>query len=215
MNTVVFFSSARNIVPPWGGESRLGDRVLKYVLTTLSKRGEGSIHQKITVYDPLIVFGEEGALAHSGAEMKAPTFFQSDDDLSEATKAMRETIKSADSIIVVSAEYNHSIPPALSSMMGHFGGSCYSCKPSAIVTYSVAPLGGSRAQIALQPMLHELGCLPVSKMVAIPTASETLKEDGTFTDPENRLSSQLPGMLDQLEWMANAMKNHRDANGTF
>jgi len=38
LSTVVFVGSARDVVPPWGGDSRLGDRVLKHVLAALSER---------------------------------------------------------------------------------------------------------------------------------------------------------------------------------
>jgi hypothetical protein len=38
--------------------------------------------------------------------------------------------------VVVSPEYNHSVPPALSNTLAHFGGSLFAFKPSAVVTYS-------------------------------------------------------------------------------
>lgn len=38
LKTVVFMGSARNCVPPWGGETRLGDRVLKHVVAALGER---------------------------------------------------------------------------------------------------------------------------------------------------------------------------------
>lgn len=108
---------------------------------------------------------------------------------------------------------NHSIPPALSSMMGHFGGSNYACKPSAIVTYSPGAWGGSRAAMALRPMLSELGCLPVSKLCAVPSVSDILSPEGEPVDAEHRMLKQLPGLLSQLEWMAIAMANQRAAAG--
>lgn len=97
--------------------------------------------------------------------------------------------------------------------MGHFGGSCYSCKPSAIVTYSPGPWGGMRAAMSIQVMCHELGCLPVSKLCGIPTVADLLTEEGVPKDPESRMLKQLPAMLTQLEWMAVAMKRQRDETG--
>lgn len=82
-------------------------------------------------------------------------------------------------------------------------------KPSAIVTYSPGPFGGSRAAMALRPMLSELGCLPVSKLCCIPTANTVFKADGTPEKADDRLLNQLPDMLAQLEWLAIAMKNQR------
>ena len=38
LKTVVFVGSARDVVPPWGGDSRLGDRVLAHVEAVLAQR---------------------------------------------------------------------------------------------------------------------------------------------------------------------------------
>ena len=52
--------------------------------------------------------------------------------LAEAGKKISE----ADAYLVVSSEYNNTIPPALSNMLDHFPGSSFVFKPSAIVCYS-------------------------------------------------------------------------------
>ena len=219
LKTVIFFGSARNVTPPWGGEKRLGDRLLSHVKSILSVRStyinDVTVTHDVTCFDPLVVFGEGGALAHSGAHLTAPTFFQKSDDLPEATKAMMESIKAADCILCVSPEYNHGVPPALASMLDHFGGSCYKAKPSGIISYSAGPWGGTRAAMPLQYMLHELGALPVSKMAHFPSVSDMFKEDGELVDPGHRMAKQLPDLLVQLEWMAIAMKNMRDTSGVF
>jgi NAD(P)H-dependent FMN reductase len=128
-------------------------------------------------------------------------------------ETMKDAIKAADCFLVVTCEYNHTIPPALSSMLGHFGGSNYAFKPSGIVTYSPSPWGGTRAAMALRPMLSELGCLPVSKICCFPNANEMFKEDGQPSNAEDRMLQQLPGVLSQLEWMACAMASQREACG--
>jgi NAD(P)H-dependent FMN reductase len=51
--------------------------------------------------------------------------------------AAGKKIQEADAIVVVSAEYNHSIPPALSNMVDHFPLSFFGFKPSGIVCYSM------------------------------------------------------------------------------
>mmetsp|Transcript_30636 Transcript_30636/g.64820 ORF Transcript_30636/g.64820 Transcript_30636/m.64820 type:complete len:219 (+) Transcript_30636:134-790(+) len=213
LKTVIFLGSARNVVPPWGGDARLGDRVTNWVKSTLSVRnealGDDNITHQIHMVDPIEVFGPNGALSHSGGELKAPTFFMDPSSLPEATKELQDVIKGADCYLVISPEYNHTIPPALSSVMGHFGGSNYSCKPSGIITYSPGPFAGMRAAMAIQVMCHELGCLPVSKICGLPAASELLELDGTPKDAEDRMLKQLPALLTQLEWMAVAMKNQR------
>ncbi len=135
LKTVVFLGSARNIAPAWGGDTRLCDRVANWVKATIASRngtaslGDDSITHQVQVIDPLEVFGPGGALSHSGGEMRAPTFFMKSDELPEAAKQLQLAIMDADCFLIVSPEYNHTIPPALSSVMGHFGGSNYKCKP--------------------------------------------------------------------------------------
>jgi len=58
--------------------------------------------------------------------------------LKEANRRLSE----ADAVVVVSAEYNHSIPPALSNLLDHFPGSSFSYKPSGIVCYSMGEAPG-------------------------------------------------------------------------
>lgn len=38
LKTVIFLGSARDISPPWGGDKRLGDRVLNHVKTFINAR---------------------------------------------------------------------------------------------------------------------------------------------------------------------------------
>mgnify|MGYP001799477766 CR=1 FL=1 len=146
-------------------------------------------------------------------ELTVPTFFLK--ELPPEVQKLKDAITNADCYIIVSPEYNHSVPPALASLMGHFGGSCYKGKPSGIVTYSVGPWGGMRGAMAIQLMNHELGCLPVSKLCGLPFVSDTLNEDGTpkADSAHVRMLNQLPGMLTQVEWMAIAMKRQRDLTG--
>eukprot|EP00961_Rhodomonas_salina_P184601 2492274-Rhodomonas_salina.1 len=112
------------MVPAWGGDSRLGDCVVAHVKQILSARvstiGEDTIKHDVTYFDPIEVFGEGGALAGE-AMLGQPHFFFGQGKAPPAMDAMRDVIKAADCFLVVSPEYNHSIPPALSSMMGHFG----------------------------------------------------------------------------------------------
>jgi len=220
LKTVIFMGSARSIPAFWGGDKRLGDRVLNWVKATLKDRsaplGTETISHDVTIVDPVDVFKPDGALGSiSSGELSTTTFMMKADDLPESTKALMETIRSADCYLIVSPEYNHTVPPALASVMGHFGGSLYKCKPSGIITYSPGPFAGMRGAMSIQVMCHELGCLPVSKLVGIPDVAGLLNEDGTPKDPEARMLHQLPGLLDQLEWMAVAMKRQRETTGTF
>ena len=219
LKTVVFMGSAKDIAPPWGGPSRLGDGVLNYVKSELAKRskalGDEVVSHDVTVFDPIDVFAKDGALATSGAELRHPHFFFKQGDAPEKMEQMRAAIKAADAFLVVTAEYNHSAPPALLSMLDHFGGSNYAYKPSGIVTYSPGPYGGARAAIALRPVLSELGCLPVSKLACFSSAGEVFNSDGTIKEDANtRQLKMLPDLLSQLEWWAVACLKQKEASGT-
>jgi chromate reductase, NAD(P)H dehydrogenase (quinone) len=219
LNTVIFMGSARATAPMWGGDVRLGDRVLQWIKAVMADRratlGTEVIRHDIQVLDPKEVFapGSGGLAEISSGEMTTPTFFLK--ELPPKAQALKEIVEKADCYLIISPEYNHTIPPALSSIMGHFGGSCYTAKPSAIVTYSPGPWGGMRAAMDICTMCHELGCLPVTKLTGIPTVSSLLHPDGSPIDPSHRMLSQLPEMLVQLEWMAVAMKNQRNLTGKF
>lgn len=84
-----------------------------------------------------------------------------------------------------------------------------------IITYSPGLFAGMRAAMAIQIMCHELGCLPVSKLCGLPFVNDLLNEDGTPKGEDQRMLTQLPDLLDQVEWMAAAMKARRDKTGTF
>ena len=62
------------------------------------------------------------------------------------------TLDSADGFVVVTAEYNHSVPAALKNLLDHFQ-SEYLYKPSAIVTYSAGPFGGVRSLVNMRGIL--------------------------------------------------------------
>jgi NAD(P)H-dependent FMN reductase len=53
--------------------------------------------------------------------------------LVESEKHVRE----ADAYVIVSAEYNHNVPPALTNLLDAFPGSAYAYKPSGLVCYSM------------------------------------------------------------------------------
>lgn len=114
--------------------------------------------------------------------------------------------RSADAFIVVSAEYNHSIPPALSNLLDHFLEE-YFFRPSAIVCYSAGAFGGVRAAMQLRAMLCELGMPSISSLLPIPTIGEAFDEDGTPREPA--LVSRFARFAGELEWYASALRDAR------
>jgi len=113
----------------------------------------------------------------------------------------------ADAVVVVSGEYNHSIPPALSNLLDHFLEEWF-WKPSAIVCYSAGPYGGVRAAMQLRAMLAELSMASIPSIFPVPTVQKAFAEDGTPADPKMR--ERVKKFLDELEWYAEALRAHRN-----
>ena len=77
---------------------------------------------------------------------------------------VNERIKAADAYVLVSAEYNYSIPPALSNMLDHFPMSSYAFKPTGIAVYS---MGKSRLCMSHFELFPLLVCSDISRFVRI------------------------------------------------
>ena len=127
----------------------------------------------------------------------------------EAPPALRQLagqILGADGFIVVSGEFNHSIPPALSNLLCHFLKE-WSWRPSAIACYSVGSFGGVRAAIQLRAMLGELGTPSIPSIFAVPKVHEAFDDDGPPRDPA--WNGRVARFLDELEWYAAALREAR------
>ena len=125
----------------------------------------------------------------------------------EMLERLASLIVPAEGVVVVSGEYNHSIPPALSNLLDHFLEEWF-WKPSAIVCYSAGPFGGVRAAMQLRMMLGELGTVSIPSLFPVPMVQEAFAEDGTPTDPNIR--PRVKKFLDELEWYAEALRTHRN-----
>jgi NAD(P)H-dependent FMN reductase len=124
----------------------------------------------------------------------------------EVLEKLAGLIKSADAFIIVSGEYNHSIPPALSNLLDHFLEE-YFWRPSAIVCYSAGAFGGVRAAMQLRAMLCELGTPSIPSLFPLPKVQAAFDEEGRPLDSD--LERRAGRFLDELEWYANALKAAR------
>jgi NAD(P)H-dependent FMN reductase len=119
---------------------------------------------------------------------------------------LAEVIRGADAYVIVSAEYNHSIPPALSNLLDHFLEE-YFFKPSAIICYSAGAFGGVRAAMQLRAMLAEMGMSSIPSLLPLPKAHELLDEEGRPTG--DRPGAAAARFFDELVWYAEALRAAR------
>jgi NAD(P)H-dependent FMN reductase len=123
--------------------------------------------------------------------------------------SLASVYRAADAFIVVSGEYNHSVPPALSNLLDHFLEE-YFWRPSAIVCYSVGQFGGVRAAMQLRAMLCELGMPSIPSLFPIPKIQTVFDADGRMSDVA--LPQRFRRFASELEWYAEALRDRR-ANG--
>lgn len=127
-------------------------------------------------------------------------------------EGLAATLRRADAFVIVSAEYNHSIPPALSNTLDHFLEE-YFWRPSAIVCYSAGRYGGVRAAMQLRAMLAELGTPSIPSLLPIPEVHKTLDESGAPQQPW--LDRSAGRFLDELGWYAEALRERRRAGTPY
>jgi NAD(P)H-dependent FMN reductase len=184
LNIPVIFGTVRT--------ERLGPRVAKYMVRALEQRQ----HKPILI-DPL-----EYPLPFLDKMYKEYKPGSAPDIL----ERLAQIIKPADAYVIVSGEYNHSVPPALSNLLDHFLEE-YFFKPSAIVCYSPGSFGGVRAAMQLRSMLGEMGMSSIPSILPFPKVHETLDAEGKPTN--DRIDKGAGRFLDELEWYANALKAAR------
>src|SRR5438105_7937207 len=145
MHLVLLFGSVRT--------ERRGIRAVRFVERQLTARGH-----TVTTIDP--------------AEHRLPLLDKMYKEYAkgaapEPLEALAAIYRGADAFVVVSGEYNHSMPPALTNLLDYFLEE-YFWRPSAIVCYSAGAFGGVRAGVQLRATLCELGMPSIPSMFPIP-----------------------------------------------
>ena len=186
LETVVFMGSARNEAPRWGGPARLGTRVLKYVVKSLAER---EIGHNVHVVDPLEV---------RLPVLEKPHFYYAAGEAPAELDAIAEKLSAADCFVLVSAEYNHSIPGPLKNALdwASRGDRVYEGKSVALIGAAPGALGAVRALLHLRQVLAAVGAWVVPGMVAVPRAGEAFDEQGNLQD--EALRTQMEGLLEKL-----------------
>jgi NAD(P)H-dependent FMN reductase len=176
----------------------IGIRVARFAVTALEARGHA-----VTLVDPI-----EFRLPLLDRMYKEYPTGQAP----EILERLAAVIGAADAYVIVSAEYNHSIPPALSNLLDHFLEE-YFFKPSAIMCYSAGSFGGVRAAMQLRAMLAEMGMSSIPSILPFPQAHKMLDADGRPTT--DRPGKSADRFLDELEWYGNALKTARSAGTPY
>src|SRR6202167_3697823 len=179
--------------------TRSADLVAPWVVARASAH-EGFDLEVIDLRDwPLPFFAE-----HVGTigDFSDPTYSE------PIVKAWNNKINEADAYIIVTPEYNHSLPAvlknAIDSVFVTFG---FRNKPSVCVAYSGGQTGGSRAPEHLAQIALEAEMVPLRNNVLLPFIGEAFDEAGEPKKPITNLALSI--LLDDLSWWGEALKSAR------
>jgi NAD(P)H-dependent FMN reductase len=148
---------------------------------------------------PLPIFAE-----HFGTigDLSDPTYSE------PLVKAWNDKIKSADAYVIVTPEYNHSVPGGLKNAIDtvwiSFG---FRNKPVAFVGYAGGQGGGIRAIEHLAHIFVEAEAVPVRNSVVIPFVRDAFDAAGQPKDPITNAAAAI--MLDDLAWWSAALEKGR------
>jgi NAD(P)H-dependent FMN reductase len=177
---------------------RMGDGAAKWVTAQLEKRGH-----EVVLVDAAVL--KLPMLDKMWKEIKKDTSSKYE-KLREKLAPLAKLYGRADGFCVVSAEYNHSMPPGLTNLIDYFLEEYY-FRPSAIVCYSAGQYGGVRAAMQLRAMLAEVGMPSIPSLQPIPSIGSSLSKDGVALTQE--LAEKSGEFFDEFEWYMRAMKAER------
>jgi len=178
---------------------RMGDRAAKWVLAQLEKRGyEAVLVDAAALKLPL--------LDKMWKEIKGDTS-AANAELHGKLAPLAELYARTDGFVIVSAEYNHSAPPALTNLIDYFLEE-YAFRPSAIVCYSAGGYGGVRAAMQLRALLPEVGLPTIPSLQPIPMVGKALSADGVALTQE--LAEKSGKFWDEFDWYVKTMKAGRE-----
>lgn len=149
-------------------------------------------HIELDVVDP-----QELMLVDEGEDVKDPKY--------------TEITAKADAFIIVTPEYNHSMPGSLKRMLDSEYKN-YFRKPVALVGVSNGSWGGVRVCEALLPVCHRIGLVPIHAELYFPKIQEKFDASGELV-PEfvEQYDRNTQTMFDELLWFANILKNGRES----
>jgi chromate reductase, NAD(P)H dehydrogenase (quinone) len=104
--------------------------------------------------------------------------------------AFRDRLTAADGLVLVTPEYNHSIPGTLKNAIDWLSRARpvpLKGRPALLLSASPGFAGGSRSTWALRVPLELLGTFVYPDHFALPRADQAFAADGAFQDPKNQV----------------------------
>jgi NAD(P)H-dependent FMN reductase len=179
--------------------TRASDKVAPWVLRRASAHPAFEAELLDLREWPLPIFGE-----HMGSigDVSDPTYSD------PVVRRWNKKIAEADAYLVITPEYNHSVPAVLKNAIDSvFVSFAFRNKPLASVGYSLGIAGGVRAIEHLAHIAIETELVPLRNSVILPKVDTAFGEDGDPADPMTDVSMGI--LLDDLAWWADALSQAR------
>jgi chromate reductase, NAD(P)H dehydrogenase (quinone) len=115
-----------------------------------------------------------------------------DDRALQSVRDWRDRLQAADGILFCTPEYAHGIPGVLKNALDWIVSSGeFMHKPTAVISASPAPDGGSKANAALvQTLRVMMAAIPAGAILCIPAVSAKLTDRHEISDPQTASSLQ-------------------------
>jgi NAD(P)H-dependent FMN reductase len=115
-------------------------------------------------------------------------------------------MKQADSIVIVSPEYNGGYPGVLKNALEYLKDE-YQRKPFGIITVSAVETGGILCLAALRQIVLQMGGVPIPASLLVARVQEAFDSQGTPYDPA--FLKRAKAYFDELLWFTEALASQR------
>jgi NAD(P)H-dependent FMN reductase len=180
---------------------RAADKVVPWVAGRAAQQADFEV-EVLDLRDwPLPLFGE-----HMGSigDPRDPKYSD------EIVRRWNRKIAEADAYVIITPEYNHSVPGELKNAIDSvFVSFAFRNKPMAAVGYSGGLGGGIRALEHLVQIATEVEAVPLRSTVVLPFVDKAFVDDGEPADLMAEISLQI--LLEDLAWFARALRDARTA----
>jgi len=121
----------------------------------------------------------------------------------------KSAMERADGLVIVTPEYNHSYPGSLKAVLDTLEDE-YRHKAVGVASVSSGNWGGTRAAVALLPVLQTLGLVSISFDLYFPKVEKLFDASGKPTD--DSYERRIVRFLDEIIWMAKTLRAGREAS---
>ena len=133
------------------------------------------------------------------------------DDPPPGLREFAEKIARADSVVIVTPEYNNGYPGALKNALDYLLPE-YKRKPVAIVTVSGGNFGGLHCLSQLRLVCFGLGAFPIPASLPVSRVQDSFEEDGTPKDPA--YDKRAEAFIAEVLWFTEAIANQKAKEAT-